>query len=124
MPDAQDIYKRTRAFAVRVIALCRYLQQQGGIARTLHTQLLRSGSSIGANLREGKAAESRADFIHKFQIALKEARETEYWCEIIEEAELVPVARLKPLRAELDEITRILVATIKTCKSRKSVESS
>jgi len=71
-----EIAERTFQFAVRVVHLCQFLEKNGGTARTLSSQLLRSGTSIGSNVAESQSAQSRKDFISKLEIALKEARET------------------------------------------------
>lgn len=73
---ARDIPTRAFAFALRIIKLCKHLDAQPGVSRTLANQLLRSGTSIGANVEEGQAAQTRADFLCKYSIALKEARES------------------------------------------------
>jgi four helix bundle protein len=78
--------------------------------------LLRSGTSIGANCSEAKSAQSTRDFISKYEIALKEARETLYWLEIIVEAEVVSSEKFKGLMQETEEIIKILVATLKKLK--------
>ena len=73
-----DLSERTFAFATRVVKLCQFLDERPGVSRTLSRQLLRSGTSIGANVEEGQASQSEADFISKYSIACKEARETHY----------------------------------------------
>ncbi len=86
----RDLRERTFEFARRVVILCRTLDQTPGVSRTLANQLLRSGTSMGANVEEGQGSQSRADFIAKYSIACKEARETHYWlrlpavCEIVQ----------------------------------------
>ena len=86
MTDNQDIQERTLTFAVRVVKLCRFLHEKGGIERILSSQLIRSGTSIGANVREAQSGQSDRDFLHKMEIALKEARETEYWLIVLVES--------------------------------------
>ena len=78
-PQAPKITERTFAFAVSVVRFCQKLVTKPGVNRTLGQQLLRAGTSIGANLEEAQAAQSSADFISKCSISLKEARETIYW---------------------------------------------
>jgi four helix bundle protein len=114
----RDIQERTFAFALRIVRLCQNLDERPGIARTLGKQLLRAGTSIGANIEEAQAGQSRADFISKCAIALKEARETLYWLRLLEAAEVVSTARLTDLQAEADQLVRILTAIITT--SRKN----
>jgi len=78
MSEPQPITERTFELAVRVVKLCQVLDENPGVARTLPRQPIRSGTSIGANVEESQAAQSNADFTHKLEIALKEARETQY----------------------------------------------
>ena len=84
-----SITDRTKAFAIRIVKACSFLDEKPGVLRTLSRQLLRSGTSIGANCREAQSAQSDKDFINKLEIALKEARETQYWLEILIESQLV-----------------------------------
>lgn len=74
-----DLPERTFAFAVRIVELCRLLGENQGVSRTLVNQLLRSGTSMGANVEEGQASQSEADFLAKYGITCKEARDTQYW---------------------------------------------
>ncbi|MFZ4666730.1 MAG: four helix bundle protein [Prochlorotrichaceae cyanobacterium] len=89
------------------------------MTRTLAQQLLRSGTSIGANIEESQAAESTADFIHKLSISLKEARETRYWLLLLSESELVKNSRLQPLLNELEEVIKIIISLIVSKKRNK-----
>jgi four helix bundle protein len=79
----QEISERAFEFAVRVIKLCQVLDEKPGVSRTLANQLLRSGTSVGANLEESKGGQSRGDFLSKVSISLKEARETHYWLRLL-----------------------------------------
>ncbi|BAZ33666.1 hypothetical protein NIES4074_61800 (plasmid) [Cylindrospermum sp. NIES-4074] len=76
MTDHQGIQERTLTFAVRIVKLRRFLYDLGGVEKILSSQLIRSGTSIGANVREAQSAQSDKDFLHKMEISLKEARET------------------------------------------------
>jgi four helix bundle protein len=78
-----DIRKRAFEFSVTLLRFCRHLDQNDFTMRTIGRQLLRAGTAIGANLEEAQAGETRADFIHKNAIALKEARETRYWLRLL-----------------------------------------
>ena len=78
-----DLPERTFGFAVKIVEICRLLEKKTGVSRTLMSQLLRSGTSIGANVQEGQASQSEADFLAKYSIACKEARETQYWLRLI-----------------------------------------
>ncbi|MBD2186018.1 four helix bundle protein [Planktothrix sp. FACHB-1375] len=89
-----DICERTFQFSVRIVNLCNFLSEKPGSARELAKQLIRSGTSIGANVEESRAAQSTADFIHKLEIAPKEARETRYWIKVIVAANIQRFALL------------------------------
>ncbi len=111
-----DLPERTFAFADRIVRLCVFLEQKGRVSTTLATQLLRSGTSVGANVEEAGSAESRKDFIHKYAIACKEARESHYWLRLLAATEIVSRDRLEPLINESNELIAIFTAIIK--KSR------
>jgi four helix bundle protein len=121
MANPQPITDRSFHFAVRVVKLCQVLDGNPGVARTLAKQLIRSGTSIGANVEESQAAQSTADFVHKLEIALKEARETHYWLKLLIATEILPEPRLLPLLTETQELIKILAAIIvKTKHNQKS----
>ena len=84
----RDIKERTFSFALDIVHMAQRLDECPGVSRTLGRQLLRSGTSIGANVEEAQAGQSRADFSSKYAIALKEARETVYWLRLLKECEL------------------------------------
>jgi len=111
-----DLPDRTFAFADRIVRLCLFLEKNGRVSATLATQLLRSGTSVGANVEEARASESRKDFIHKYAIACKEARESHYWLRLLASSEVLSKERLEPLIAEANELIAILTSIIK--KSR------
>jgi four helix bundle protein len=113
----QEIGERTFGFAVRVVKLCQTLDERPGVSRTLSTQLLRSGTSIGANLAESKGGQSRADFLSKNSIALKEARETHYWLRLLIATGTIPEQQLESLLDEAGQITAILTTIVKKLKS-------
>ncbi len=108
-----DIPKRTFDFSIRIVRLCQYLEKQGTVSKTLSRQLLRSGTSIGANVEEAQAAQSKADFVSKMSIACKEARETLYWLRLLEASEMVEPERLAKLRVEANELVSIITSIIK-----------
>ncbi|WP_019503604.1 four helix bundle protein [Pleurocapsa sp. PCC 7319] len=116
--EKQKIQDRTLSFAVRVVKLCKFLSEQSDVTRVLYKQLIRSGTSIGANVREAQSAQSDRDFLHKLEIALKEARETEYWLILLVEADLVKEQRIRLLRQECEEIIKILVVITKKIKQK------
>jgi len=111
-----DIRIRTFDFAVRLVGLCQYLDAQPGVGRTLGKQLLRAGTSVGANVEEAQAGQSKADFISKYAIALKEARETHYWLRLLVASNVVTSVRVSDLIKEADEIMRIIGAIIVSAK--------
>lgn len=82
-------------------------------------QLLRSGTSIGANVQEGQAGQSRADFIAKYSIACKEARETHYWLRLFVAAELVEEPELQDMIDEANQLVAILTSIVKKCREKK-----
>jgi len=105
------IQKKSFSFALSIIALCRQLQSER--EWVLSRQLLKSGTSIGANVEEAGAAQSRADFLSKMCIASKEARETRYWLRLLHASELTTLDVQSEL-SEIDEIVRLLTAIVKT----------
>jgi four helix bundle protein len=115
-PAPEEITGRTYRFALRIVRLCRTLDERPGVRRVLSGQLLRSGTSIGANVEEAQAAYSRPEFACKMGIALKEAREARYWLRVLLDSDLVPAASLSPLLAEATEIMNVLGAITAKCR--------
>ena len=107
---------KSKAFAIRVVGMARYLQKEKG-EFVLSKQVLKSGTSIGANVRESKNAESTLDFIHKLEIALKESDETEYWLDILYETNYIPQSIYDSMLTDNKELTALLISIIKTSKS-------
>ena len=103
------------AFAVRVVRLCQHVRQEKR-EYVLSKQLLRSGTAIGALIREADQAESRADFVHKMSIALKEANESEYWIQLLNETGYIDARGAESIGADLTEILKLLVAIVKKNK--------
>ncbi len=114
-----DIRQRAFNFALRIIKLCQQLEEEPGVARTLSWQLLRSGTSIGANLEEAQAGQSKLDFISKNAIALKEARETIYWLRLLAASRIISEKRLVGLQKETEELAKIIGSIIVSAKKRK-----
>lgn len=110
--------EKSRAFALRMVKSCQYLQSEKQ-EYVLSKQLLRSGTAIGALVREAEYAESRADFVHKMHVALKEANEADYWIDLLSEAGYFAPEVGQSLRVDCRELLRILIAIIKTTKSRR-----
>ncbi|BDC95736.1 hypothetical protein TRSA_08350 [Treponema saccharophilum] len=109
------IQEKSKAFAVRIVKFYKYLCDEKK-EFVLSKQVLRSGTSIGANVRESKNAQSKADFISKMSIALKEADETAYWIELLTESEIVKETQVKDLYEENTEIIKILTSIVKSSK--------
>ncbi|MBS3993354.1 MAG: four helix bundle protein [Bacteroidetes bacterium] len=102
-------------FSVKIVNLYKLLVQEKK-EFVISKQLLRSGSSIGALVRESEHAESKADFIHKLSIALKEANETEYWLDLLKETDYIGEKEYISFQADLKEILKLLISIIKTSK--------
>ena len=109
------VLEKSKNFAVRIVKLSKFLQEEKH-EFVLTKQLLRSGTSIGANVREGTQAASRADFTNKLSIALKESVETEYWLELLVETEYLTDAEFQSIYNDNKELTRLLTAIINTTK--------
>ena len=106
---------KSKLFAIRIIRFYSYLQKKKG-EHVISKQLLRSGTSIGANARESNNAQSSADFINKLSIALKEADETAYWLELLYESGIIGQDHFDSLYNDLKEVIALLTASIKTSK--------
>jgi four helix bundle protein len=111
------IKDKTFKFAVRIVNFAKFLQDKKEFV--LSKQILRSGTSIGALIRESEHAESKADFIHKFAIAQKEANETEYWLELLFETKFVDNTVYESLKSDVIEIQKIIASII--ISSRKNL---
>ncbi len=115
----RDICERTFEFSVRVVKLCTRLEAKLGAGRTLDRQLLRSATSVGANIEEAQGGQSRADFISKYAIARKEARESHYWLRLLAATDLEKESETAPLIQECNELIAILTAIIKKAQSNR-----
>ncbi len=109
------IEKRAYQFALRIVKAYKYLTRQQS-EFVLSKQMLRSGTSIGAMMREAKFAQSRADFVSKTSIALKEANETLYWIELLHDSEYIDDKTFESIHNEANEIISILASIVKTTK--------
>ena len=112
------IVDKSKAFALRIIKLYKYLCKEQN-EYVLSKQILRSGTSIGANVKEAIRGQSKPDFYAKLNIALKEASETEYWLELLHESEYMEPGAFQSIYADCQEIIRLLVAITKTQKTPK-----
>ena len=113
--------KKSKAFALRIIRLYNFLCERKN-EFVMSKQLLRSGTSIGANAREAERGQSKADFYAKFNIALKEADETAYWLELLHESNYLDETQFKSIYADCEELIRLLVSITKTQKGVRSGE--
>lgn len=116
--DKVDLLQRTKAYALRVIKAVRALPRDD-VAQILGRQLLRAGTSVGANYRAACRAKSSADFLNKLKIVEEECDESLYWMELLVESESLPLRRLNALMEEGDTILSITVAAIKTIRSTR-----
>jgi len=107
---------KSKTFAVRIVKLYKYLQDEKK-EFVISKQVLRSGTSIGANVHEAFFGQSPKDFISKMQIALKEASETEYWIDLLTETNYISENESKSILNDCQELARLLHATVKTSKS-------
>jgi len=117
----KDIRARSFHHALRGIRLYQYLQRErDGAAWVLGKQYLRAACSIGANVEEAQAGESRADFVHKLGIAQKEARESLFWLRLLSESGIVPKSKLKPLIQETEELVSVLTSIVVNAKRKRT----
>jgi four helix bundle protein len=114
----ENLSDRLLEFAANTILLCEKLNRSAA-QRHIAGQLVRSATSSGANYQEACAAESRADFVHKMQIVLKELRESFYWLRLLAKTKLVSDERLKPELQEAEELIKIFTKSIVTAKSNR-----
>lgn len=111
--------EKSMLFAVRIVKFYQYLCTEKK-EYVMSKQILRSGTSIGANLRESRNAQSTSDFIHKLNIALKEADETQYWLELLKMSDIITEEYYDTLNQHLSELIAMLISSIKTLKSKVS----
>jgi four helix bundle protein len=116
---AKDLKDRTREYALRVIRLYSCIPQSP-VAQAIGKQLLRSGSSVGANYREGIRARSRTEYATKLNISLMELEESLYWLELLDGAGVFPPEKLESLKRETSELVAILVSLIKRFKVKRA----
>ena len=115
----RDLIDRTKKYALRIIKLYSALPKDT-ISQTLGKQLLRSGTSVGANYREGHRGRSKAEFIAKLGDSLRELEESAYWLELLEEANIFPAERLSELMDGTNQLTAIFVTIIKKARESKN----
>jgi len=113
------VVQKSYAFAVRIVRLNRYLVSEHN-EFVLSRQVMRSGTAIGALVREARFAQSRKDFIHKLSIALKEANETDYWIDLLHDTQYLSSRMYDDIKKDIDELVRLLVSIVKTSKQDNS----
>jgi four helix bundle protein len=117
--DTTDLRNRTKTYALRIIKLYQTLPKTGE-AQVIGKQILRSGTSVGAQYREACRAKSPADFISKMEGSLQELDETGYWLELLVDSKIMPAESLVDLQKENHELTAIFVASVKTAKRNRN----
>ena len=121
--EPEDIRRRAFGYSLRAIKLYRALQEgKDGAGWVLGKQYLRAATSIGANVEEAQSAESRLDFVHKYGIAQKEARESLYWLKLLAESGTIPSQRLRLLMKETEELFAVITGIILSAKSKTRSE--
>ena len=116
--DRNTVAEKSFAFAVRIVNLNRHLKSEKN-EHTLSNQILRSGTSIGANVSEAQRGQSKADFLSKMNIALKEANETDYWLRLLCKTDYITQAQYLSLHADLSDILALLTAICKTAGEKR-----
>jgi four helix bundle protein len=114
--ETERYQKKSFLFAIEIVSLYKVLVDRKEFV--LSKQLLRSGTSIGANIRESEHAQSKADFIHKLSISLKEANETEYWLDLLFETKFINLIEFENIKPKIIELLKLLTSIIKTSKSK------
>ncbi|RZK11641.1 MAG: four helix bundle protein [Hymenobacter sp.] len=119
---ASIIQQKSYAFACRIVKACKYLLSEPR-EFVLSKQLVRSGASVGANVEEALAASSTADFVHKLDIAAKEARETSYWLRLLHDNGFLPTAAFDSIYARNLEISKIIFRILLTTKEKEKAKT-
>ena len=114
------VKQKSMDFAVRVVNLVKYLTKTiSNVEKPICTQILKCGTSIGANIREAEHAESKDDFVHKMKIALKEANEADFWLELLFRTDYITQQQYESLDEDCKELIKLLVSIINTLKGRR-----
>ena len=119
MKKASVLREKSYRFAIRIVRLSQFLKNDKK-EYILYKQILRSGTAIGALIREAEYAQSTADFINKFNVSLKEANETDYWLSLLKDTDYIEPNLYTSLFQDCDELICMLVSTIKTLKTKNS----
>ena len=109
---------KAKEYAIQVVLLCRELRKNG-VEAALVNQLMRAGTSVGANVYEAQYAQSTKDFISKLEIALKECNESDYWLELLNEVGSISESDFCAIREKIIELRRMLVSSVKTMKAKE-----
>jgi len=117
MKNNNIVKEKSYRFALRVIKAYKFLSDEKR-EFVLSKQMLRSGTAIGALIREAEQAQSRADFVHKMNISLKEANETAYWLMLLKDSEYIDEESFMSIHKDCDELIRLLVSIVKTTKTK------
>ncbi len=114
----RTVAEKSKKFAVRIVRLCKYLRSEKR-EYELSDQLLRAGTSIGANIAEAECAVSRNDFINKNYIAFKECSETAYWLELLYETDYLSQKEYESIKPDCDELRKMLSSITKTAREKR-----
>ena len=120
MKEDNQVLQKSKAFAVRIIRLSQHLTEEKK-EKVLSRQVLRSGTSIGANVKEAVRGQSTADFLSKMQIALKEASEPEYWLELLAETDYLSEKASDSVLKDCRELIRLITAIVRTTKENNQL---
>ena len=115
------IYEKSKSFALSIIALSKVLREQGD--QILSKQILKSGTSIGANYCEALCSESPQDFVHKLSISLKEANETYYWLDILHDSNMICDEKFNILKEQVEELYKMLNSSAYTVKQKLKIQN-
>ncbi len=119
-PYGNAVLDKSFEFAVRIVKFYSFINNKNRNLNPLYKQLLKSGTSIGANVSEAQYAQSKNDFINKLHIALKETFETEYWLKLLKSSEQINEQEFKSLHSDCKELIKILISIIKSAKINKN----
>ena len=119
MAKSNVLQEKSYNFAIRIVKLAQFLREKKS-EYILSKQLIRSGTSIGANIEEASGAQSDSDFIAKLHISLKEAKESHYWIRLLRDTDFITQAQAESMLTDLNEIITLLTRSLKTIKSRKN----
>jgi four helix bundle protein len=114
-----ELRTKSYAFAIRIVKLSQYLNNDRK-EYVLSKQILKSGTSVGAMIRESEFGQSKADFISKLSIGLKEANETDYWLSLLKDTDFIDLRIYDSLKSDIDTLIKLLVASIKTAKNNQN----